>query len=71
MQDPISVHFTIHQLRISMETNLANKILTDTDRKYVAQTLATVLMIQIQRASIKDCQVRKRKVYTMLVLQRL
>ena len=71
MQDPISVHFTIHQFRISTETNLANKMLTDTDRKYVVQTLATVLMIELQRASIKDCQVRKRKVYTMLVLRRL
>ena len=71
MQDPISFHFTIHHFRISTETNLANKLLADTDRKYIIQTLAAVLMILTLRASMKDCQVRNRKVYTMLLLQRL
>ena len=57
MQNPLSVPFTIPKFRASTEANLTNKLLTDTDRKYVVQTLATVLMTQIQRPSMKDCQV--------------
>lgn len=57
MQDLLSVPFTIPKFRASTEANLASKLLTDTDRKYVVQTLATVLMTKIQRPSMKDCQV--------------
>ena len=53
----VSLSCRIHSQFPSTEENLANKLLTDTDRKYVVQTLATVLMTQIQRPSMKDCQV--------------
>ena len=31
--------------------------MTDTDRRYMVQTLATVLMTHIQRPSLADCEV--------------
>lgn len=37
--------------RQSTENNFQNKILTDTDRKYVVQTLSTVLMTYVYSQS--------------------
>ncbi len=47
--------FPIPKFRPKTEEYLQNKILTDTDRKYVVQTLATVLMTHVQQPSLKDC----------------
>ena len=44
--------------RKSTEENLnAKKLLLDGDRKYIVQTLATVLMTHRQRPSLSDCGV--------------
>lgn len=47
--------FPIPKFRPSTEENLQNKILKDTDRKYIVQTLATLLMTHMQRPSLRDC----------------
>ena len=47
--------FPIPTFRPITEDNLQNKILKDTNRKYIVQTLATVLMTHVQRPSLKDC----------------
>ena len=39
------------------ETNVANDVLTDSDRKYMVQTLTTMLMTYVQRPSLSDCLV--------------
>lgn len=57
MQETLLVPFNIPKFRASTEANLANQLLTDTDRKYDVQTLATVLMTQVQKPSMKDCGV--------------
>lgn len=43
--------------RSSTEVNLGKDILIDPDRKYMVQTLATMLMSYVQRPSLKDCLV--------------
>ena len=43
--------------RNSTEVNLGKDILIDPDRKYMVQTLATMLMSYVQRPSLKDCLV--------------
>lgn len=47
--------FPIPTFRLGTEKNFQNKILTDSDRKYVVQTLATVYMTFTQKVSLKDC----------------
>ena len=37
--------------------NFQQQVLTDSDRKYVVQTLATMLMTYVQRPSLNDCGV--------------
>ena len=49
--------FPIPKFRISTDTNFEKKILTDTDRKYVVQTLTTMLMTHIQKPSLHDCSI--------------
>ena len=47
--------FPIPVFRQSTERNLANKKLLDTDRKYICQTLVTMLMTYDQRPSLSTC----------------
>lgn len=47
--------FPIPTFRLGTEKNFQNKILTDTDRKYVVQTLSTVLMTYAQKISLFHC----------------
>ena len=49
--------FPIPKFRSRTDANLQNKVLTDTDRKHVIQTLATILMTHVQRPSLKQCGV--------------
>lgn len=51
MLDP----FPIPVFRKATEENLKRCILTDADRKYMVQTLATVLMTKIERPTMTDC----------------
>ena len=46
--------FPVPIFRSSTETNLEGEVLTDSDRKYMVQTLATMLMSYVQRPSLKD-----------------
>jgi len=55
LQD-LPVPFPIPSFRSQTETKLASKLLTEVDRKYMVQTLTTVLMTYISRPSLKDCQ---------------
>ena len=52
--------FPIPVFRQSTERNLANKQLLDTDRKYICQTLATMLMTYDQRPSLSTCLIVAR-----------
>ena len=47
--------FPIPRFRQSTESNFQKKILTDTDRKYVVQTLSTILMTYTQKVSMFHC----------------
>ena len=47
--------FPIPRFRQSTESNFQNEILTDTDRKYVVQTLSTILMTYTQKVSMFHC----------------
>lgn len=49
--------FPIPKFRPNTEANMQKKVLTDTDRKYMVQTLATMLMTYIQRPSMHQCGV--------------
>ena len=49
--------FPIPTFHASTETNFQKKLLSDCDRKYVVQTLATVLMTYVQRPSLSDCDI--------------
>lgn len=51
MPDP----FPIPQFRFECEKNLAKKVLIESDRKYMVQTLSTVLMTYEQQPSLSDC----------------
>lgn len=51
MLDP----FQIPAFRKATEENLKKCILTDCDRKYMVQTLATVLMTQVEHPTTIDC----------------
>ena len=45
------------QFRASMEENLCKQVLTDADRKYIVQTLSTMLMSYVSDPSLKLCGV--------------
>ena len=47
--------FPIPKFRPNTEENLQNKILKDTDRKYIVQSLATQLMTHVQQPSLREC----------------
>ena len=49
--------FPIPTFRSSTESNLSQDTLTEQDRKYMVQTLATVLMKYSQHPSQKECLV--------------
>ena len=49
--------FPVPSFRSVTETNLADDVLTDSDRKYMVQTLATMLMSYVKRPSLSDCLV--------------
>ena len=51
MPDP----FSIPTFRKTTEDNLKKHVLTDTDRKYMVQTLSTVLMTHVARTTMSDC----------------
>lgn len=44
--------------------NLQSKVLMDTDRKYIVQTLATMLMTHIQRPPLQHCGVVAKALVT-------
>ena len=52
--------FPIPLFCLTSEENLCNKILMYTDRKYVVQTLATVLITYIQGPSTSHCGIVPR-----------
>ena len=43
------------RFRHEMEKHLKENILTDTDRKHVIQTMATLLMQHFEKPSLKQC----------------
>lgn len=43
--------------RVETEARLKRKFITEQDRKYMIQTLATVMMTHVQKPSLADCQV--------------
>ena len=45
------------KFRASTEENLSKRVLTDSDRKYMVQTLATMLMSYVSDPSLKHCGV--------------
>lgn len=47
--------FPIPRFRPNTMENFGKKLLTDTDRKYVVQTLATMLMMHVSQPSLKHC----------------
>ena len=47
--------FIVPSFQPKTEQNLNQKILVDTDRKYIVQTLSTVLMTFVQRPSLSAC----------------
>ena len=55
--------FPVPTFRRSTEANLESKVLTESDQKYVVQTLATMLMSYVQRPSLKLCLVVSRALH--------
>ena len=49
--------FPIPKFRDGTEKNLEKELLIDTDRKYIVQTLATMLMVHVQRPTLSECGV--------------
>ena len=47
--------FPIPKFRSATEENFKSRVLTDSDRKYVVQTLATMLMTHEPKPSLKQC----------------
>ena len=48
-------NFPIPKFRTNTLDNFKQQVLTDSDRKYVVQTLATMLMTYVQKPSLNDC----------------
>lgn len=57
MVSSLSEPFKIPKFREETEESLKEEVLTDGDRRYMVQTLATVLMTLVQRPSLADCEV--------------
>lgn len=55
--------FPVPTFRSSTEANLESEVLTEPDRKYIVQTLATMLMSYVQRPSLKQCLVVSRALH--------
>ena len=53
--------FPIPKFRCATEENFSSRVLTDSDRKYVVQTLATMLMSHVPKPSLKQCGVVSRR----------
>ena len=53
--DTLPKPFLIPKFRPNTEANLNSEILTDSDRMYIVQTLATMLMTHVQRPSLSQC----------------
>lgn len=49
--------FPIPKFRPATEKNFLDKGLNDIDRKYVVQTMATMLMTYIQKPSLSECSI--------------
>lgn len=47
--------FPIPKFRQGTQENLRKKILTDSDRKYIVQTLATVMMTYTTKPTMHQC----------------
>lgn len=47
--------FPIPKFRVSTMQNFQNQLLTGQDRKYVVQTLVTVMMTHVQRPTLSEC----------------
>lgn len=50
--------------RPETEQHLAEEVLVDADKKYIVQTLATILMTQVQRPALKQCGTVAKKLIT-------
>lgn len=53
--EPFPKPFRIPKFCAKTDANLQNEILTGTDRKYMYQMLAMILMTYVQRPSLKHC----------------
>ena len=49
--------FIVPLFRKSTEENLAKKVFYPDDRKYMVRVLATTILSQVSRASMKDCEI--------------
>ncbi len=49
--------FPIPRFRPNTQHNFDNNLLIDSDRKYVVQTLATMLMTYVQKPSLEHCDI--------------
>jgi hypothetical protein len=55
IQNDVPSPFPIPTFRQSTTKNLEKDVLTDPDRRYMVQTIATVLMTYVQRPSLDSC----------------
>ena len=51
----IPVPFVVPTFRKETEDSLSEQRLTDGDRTYIVRTMATMMMVHIQRPALKDC----------------
>lgn len=56
--------FPIPKFRTKTEENFKQKILTDGDRRYVFQTLATMPMTHVQHSSLSECNTVAKSLVT-------
>ena len=55
LQNDLPSPFPVPAFRRSTTKNLEKDVLTDPDRRYMVQTIATVLMTYVQRPSLDHC----------------
>ena len=60
----LSNPFPVPKFCASMEENFSKRVLTDADRKYMVQTLATMLMLYVSDPSLKHCGVAAKALIT-------
>ena len=53
-------------LRPETEQPLAEEVLVYANKKYIVQTLACILMIQVQRPALKQCRAVTKKKFPFL-----